>query len=60
MEYMHFVRVANGSLKELETHLLLSVRVQLAQEAEVEAILLLCEEEGRMLTALLQSLNQAD
>ncbi|HZO87771.1 MAG TPA: four helix bundle protein [Chthonomonadaceae bacterium] len=59
-EYVQFVRVANGSLKELETHLLLSIRVQLAEEAEVEAILALCEEEGRMLTALLQSLSQTE
>ena len=27
LEYVHFVRIANGSLNELENHLLLSVRV---------------------------------
>lgn len=59
-EYVQFVRVANGSLKELETHLLLCIRVQLAPEAEVEAIMALCEEEGRMLTALLQSLSPTE
>jgi four helix bundle protein len=31
-EYIQFLRVAQGSLKELETHLLLSQRVQLAPE----------------------------
>ncbi|MDY7015188.1 MAG: four helix bundle protein [Cyanobacteriota bacterium] len=28
-EYIHFLRIAQGSLKELETHLLLAARVEL-------------------------------
>ena len=56
-EYVQFLRVANGSLKELETHIILSTRVGLAQEAAIEPLLALCEEEGRMLTNLLRSLS---
>lgn len=31
-EYIQFLRIAKGSLKELETHLILSARVELAKE----------------------------
>jgi four helix bundle protein len=56
-EYLQFVRIANGSLKELETHLILSGRVLLADQSEVETILALCDEEGRMLLNLIRSLQ---
>ena len=56
-EYLQFLRIASGSLKELETHLMLSARVGLAPETELEALLVLCDEEGRMLTGLLQGLR---
>ena len=56
-EYLQFVRIANGSLKELETHLILSVRVGISDQAEVDEILELCAEEGRMLLNLMRSLD---
>ena len=59
-EYLQFLRIANGSLKELETHLLLSSRVGLADPAEVDAILVLCDEHGRMLLKLIRSLEGAN
>ena len=57
-EYIQFIRIANGSLKELETHLILASRVLLAEQEAVEELLKLCDEEGRMLRALLQSLQK--
>lgn len=56
-EYLQFLSVANGSLKELETHLLLAVRVHLADTDAVSPVLRLCEEEGRMLQSLRASLQ---
>lgn len=58
-EYLQYVRIANGSLKELETHLILSQRVGLAVKEEVEIILELCDAEGRMLLSLIRSLEGA-
>src|SRR5437879_4576465 len=37
-EYLQFLRIANGSLNELETHLTLSVMVELAASDEVDPI----------------------
>lgn len=56
-EYHQFVRYAQGSLKELETHLLLSVRIGLTTEQDIAAILALCDEEGAMTFALLQKIE---
>lgn len=59
-EYAHFVRIANGSLKELETHLILSYRIGIAAQDEVDGILGHCDEEGRMLLNLIRSLECDD
>jgi four helix bundle protein len=56
--FIQFLRTAQGSLKELETHLLLASRVQYASEEDVEPILLRCEELGRMLRSLIRSLQR--
>jgi len=58
--YVQFLRVAQGSLKELETHLLLSVRVGLAGEEGIEPVLSQCEAVGRMLGALIRALEARD
>jgi len=57
-EFVQFLRVAQGSLKELETHLLLSHRVELATEKTVEPLLGRCEATGKMLRALIRSLQK--
>src|SRR3990172_8349224 len=45
-EYIQFLRVAQGSLKELETHLILSRRVGLMAQAQVTPLLALTMEVG--------------
>jgi four helix bundle protein len=57
-EFVQFLRVAQGSLKELETHLLLSHRVGLASKNIIHAILGRCEATGKMLRALIRSLQK--
>jgi four helix bundle protein len=54
-EYVQFLRVAEGSLKELETHLILAAGVQAAPQAALEPILAHCDGAGRMLRALIRS-----
>ena len=54
-EFQHYLRIAQGSLRELETHLLIAVRIKLIPTAQPmidEAALL-----GRQLIALQRSLT---
>jgi four helix bundle protein len=51
-DYARFVAVARGSAAELSTFLMLAVRIQVGVESDIKSALLLCEEIGRMLTAL--------
>ncbi|MBV6622679.1 MAG: four helix bundle protein [Rivularia sp. (in: Bacteria)] len=58
-EYVQFLRVSQGSLKELETHLILSVRVNLATSEAANPILEDCESVGRMLRSLIRSIQNS-
>ncbi len=55
-EFIQFLRIANGSLTELETHLILSADVGLCPEQETRALLSECQILGRQLVALQRSL----
>jgi four helix bundle protein len=57
-EYIHFLQIAQGSLKELETHLILSRRVGLTVDSQTDPILKQCETAGKMLRALIRSLQR--
>ena len=57
-EYIQFLRIAQGSLKELETHLLLAERVSLVTSEEVQPLLTLCQDTGKMLRALIRALQK--
>jgi four helix bundle protein len=57
-DYIHSLRIAQGSLKELETHLLLSERIGLISPESVKQILDRCEAVGKMLRALIRSLQK--
>ena len=56
--FVQFLRVAQGSLKELETHILLACRVGLLQRANEMELLLLCEESGKMLRSLIRTVQR--
>jgi four helix bundle protein len=55
--FIQFLRTAQGSLKELETHLLLSQRAQLADSAAIQSCIDRCDPLGRMLRSLIRSLQ---
>ncbi|GBC85431.1 hypothetical protein HRbin11_01880 [bacterium HR11] len=57
-DYIRFLRVAQGSLKELETHLLLCIRVGLLDEAQARSALESCDRLGRMIHRLIQALRR--
>jgi four helix bundle protein len=56
-EYIQFLRVAQGSLKELETHLILSEAVQIACSDAIGPVLQRADGVGRMLRALIRALQ---
>jgi four helix bundle protein len=53
--FIQHLRVSQGSLKELETHLLLAGRVGILQASDLEPVLSQCESLGKMLRALIRS-----
>jgi four helix bundle protein len=55
--FIQSLRISQGSLKELETHLLLARRVGLSDESETNPLLDRCEKLGKMLRALNRSLQ---
>jgi four helix bundle protein len=55
--YVQFLKVAQGSLKELETHLILSQRLKIGSFEIAEQLLGQTDRIGRMLRALLRTLQ---
>ncbi|HXJ15824.1 MAG TPA: four helix bundle protein [Candidatus Polarisedimenticolia bacterium] len=56
-DYLRHLSIARGSLLELETHLLIAVRLAYLKSEDVEAVLGLTDEVGRMISGLIQKLR---
>jgi four helix bundle protein len=57
-DYVQHLSIANGSLKELETHLLIAGRLKYAGENEIALAMEVCAKVRRMLASLIQKLQQ--
>jgi len=57
-EYIQFLRIVQGSLKELETHLILAQEVEIAKSEQIGPLLLKAGELGKMIRALIRSLQR--
>ena len=57
-EYIRFLNIAQGSLNELETHIILSQRVGLCNQSDIDSIISLLREESRMIIALIKKLEK--
>ena len=55
--YIQFLRISQGSLKELETHILLAEAVELMPKEDSEQILQLCDQVGKLVRALIRALQ---
>ena len=55
--FIQFLRMSQGSLKELETHLLLAGQVGISDPSSVGPILDRCDALGKMLRRLIRSLQ---
>ena len=58
--YVSFLRNAQGSLKEVETHLIIAQRLNFGASSISERLLSQCDEIGRMLRSLIRSLQGAE
>ena len=56
--FIQFLRIAQGSLKELETHVILSGRVELMVVEDVARLLRQSDDLGKMLHAMIRSLQR--
>ena len=55
--YQQFLRIAQGSLKELETHLLISQRIGIASRESIESLMTRSESVGKLLRLLISKLS---
>jgi len=56
-DYLRFIAIANGSLYELETQLMLAGRIESGWKEEIDAMLKMSAEVGRMLIGLHRALK---
>jgi four helix bundle protein len=56
--FIHFSRVAQGSLKELQTQLLLAGRVGLTTSTATQPLIEKCDRIGKMLRSMIRSLER--
>ena len=56
-DYVRFLSIARGSTAEVETQLLICVRLEYLTQEDIESALKLCDETGRMLTSMIKKLR---
>ena len=57
-EYIRFLNIAQGSINELETHLILSAKVSLCTSQDIINIINLLKEETRMIISIIKKLDK--
>lgn len=57
-DYIRFLRMSQGSLKELETHLILAERISMLDGQNCGPTLEMCDRIGRMIRSLIRSLER--
>jgi four helix bundle protein len=57
LDYLHFLTIAHGSLAETETQLLIAIRLNYLNDAQVEHVLQLQEEISKMLHSMRSKLG---
>ena len=57
-EYLHFLHIALGSLRELDTQLIISLKVELAKSHYIESVLKDADEMQKLLKSSINKLQQ--
>lgn len=58
--FIQYLRISQGSLKELETHLLLAERVGTVTAQRIAPLVEQCQVLGKMIRSLIRSLQEKD
>ncbi|MGK6312911.1 four helix bundle protein [Neorhizobium sp. DT-125] len=56
--FIQFLRIAQGSLKELETHMIIARKVEILLASQFQSLMEQYDEIGRMIRALIRSLQE--
>lgn len=56
--YVQYLRVAQGSLKETETHIILAGRLELGPREDLKKALSVCDEIGKMIRSLIRAIQE--
>lgn len=56
-EFSHFISIAKGSKSELETQLLLCVKIDYLKESDIQNVMYLIDQVGKMLYSLQEKLT---
>jgi four helix bundle protein len=56
--YVQFLKMAQGSLKELETHLMIALRIGIDRDERIARPLEECESVGKLLRSLIRKLSE--
>jgi len=59
-DFLNFLSIAQGSLKEVETQVLIAERLAYINQAQTSKLVSLTEEVGRLISGLRNSLNRKD
>jgi four helix bundle protein len=57
-EFLHFLSISHGSLREVETHGFIAARLQYILDEDLKQLLDRCSEVGRLLNGLSNSLSR--
>jgi four helix bundle protein len=57
-EFNRFLSIAYGSLREVETQLLIAIRLEYVRQSDFQPVQDLCDETGRILNGLMNSLRK--
>ncbi len=55
--FVQFLRIAQGSLKETETHIILAGKLELGSREELKSAIVACEEIGKMTRSLIRAIQ---
>jgi four helix bundle protein len=56
-EFLHHLSIAHGSLREMETQVLIATRLKLLEDDRSAELMHMCAEVGRLINGLYNSLN---
>ncbi|WP_082143844.1 four helix bundle protein [Nitratireductor soli] len=56
--FIQFLRIAQGSLKELETHVILASRLEFMEETRSQGLLSAADEIGKMIRSMIRRLQE--